>query len=179
MSIPEQIMEIFLQPGDLWFGDKATRIRTILGSCVAVTLWHPGQQVGGMCHFMLPRRPRHEAAEAARDGRYADEAFDMLAHEIAGVGTRPAEYICKLFGGGRMFSPSATVTPAVPDQNVAAARVLADRHGFRVNVTHLGGHGHRHVIHELWNGDTWLKHTPLQLARPVVQMFPPAMRKAA
>ena len=50
MKKPQSVIEIFLQPGELWFGDEQTRIRTILGSCVAVTLWHPGRRIGGMCH---------------------------------------------------------------------------------------------------------------------------------
>jgi Chemotaxis protein; stimulates methylation of MCP proteins len=50
------IMEIFLQPGDWYFGDRDTRIRTLLGSCIAITIWHPRLLVGGMCHFLLPGR---------------------------------------------------------------------------------------------------------------------------
>ena len=51
--------EIFLQPGEFYFGDAATRIRTLLGSCVAITLWHPARMIGGMCHYMLPNRQKH------------------------------------------------------------------------------------------------------------------------
>ena len=50
------VIEIFLQPGDFYFGDRDTRIRTLLGSCVSITMWHPRLHVGGMCHFMLPER---------------------------------------------------------------------------------------------------------------------------
>jgi len=57
MADPDGILEIFLGPGDLFFGDRDTRIRTLLGSCVAVTLWHPRAKLGGMCHFVVPTRP--------------------------------------------------------------------------------------------------------------------------
>jgi len=161
-TIPLHAMEIFLQPGELWFGNEETRIRTILGSCVAVTLWHPAQRIGGMCHFMLPRRPRHgTTSTTGRDGRYGDEALEMLADELRSAGTHPEEYQAKLFGGGRMFTAAGSSLP-VPDQNVAAARALASRHGFKVVAEHLGGHGHRHVALDLWCGHTWLRHTPLQ-----------------
>ncbi len=50
-------IDVFLQPGDVYFGDRHTRLRTILGSCVSITLWHPQRLLGGMCHFILPARP--------------------------------------------------------------------------------------------------------------------------
>lgn len=165
MKVPARAMEIFLQPGELWFGDSETRIRTILGSCVAVTLWHPSQCIGGMCHFMLPRRPPRGDDCGSLDGRYGDEALAMLVAEIHAAGTRTGEYEAKLFGGGRMFQSRAS-TLTVSDQNAAAARELAAHHGFRVTAQHMGGDGHRHVILDLWDGNTRLKHTPLQSAPP-------------
>lgn len=47
MKISRHAMEVFLLPGELWFDDDETRIRTILGPCVAVTLWHPARKIGG------------------------------------------------------------------------------------------------------------------------------------
>jgi len=105
MDDPDGILEIFLGPGDLYFGDRDTRIRTLLGSCVAVTLWHPRARLGGMCHYVVPSRPgpvpdrRHEL-----EGRYADEAFLMLLAEIRATPTSPDEYEVKMFGGGSQFA---------------------------------------------------------------------------
>src|SRR5439155_18563598 len=50
MRKPTAYLEIFLQPGEWYFGDADTRIRTLLGSCVAITMWHPRRCLGGMCH---------------------------------------------------------------------------------------------------------------------------------
>jgi len=152
--------EKFLQPGELWFGKDIKRIRTILGSCVALTLWHPGYRIGGMCHYMLPDRSMLDQGDARPDGRYATEAFEMLAEKIRISGTRPDEYEAKLFGGGKMFN-LAEGTVGVPDKNVSAARLLVARHGFKVFAEHLGGSGHRHVILDTNDGQTWLKYSPL------------------
>ena len=54
---PADALEVFLQPGEFYFGEEKTRIRTLLGSCVAITLWHPKLRIGGMAHYMLPSRP--------------------------------------------------------------------------------------------------------------------------
>ncbi|MBL8511280.1 MAG: chemotaxis protein CheD, partial [Betaproteobacteria bacterium] len=58
MSDTSFVMDIFLQPGEFYFGDADTRIRTLLGSCVSITMWHPTRRIGGMCHYMLPTRGR-------------------------------------------------------------------------------------------------------------------------
>lgn len=75
-------IDIFLQPGEFYFGDRETRLRTILGSCVAITLWHPRLRIGGMCHYLLPmRRGHHDEAEL--DGRYADDSLTLRLIKVA------------------------------------------------------------------------------------------------
>ncbi|WP_018150988.1 hypothetical protein [Leeia oryzae] len=106
-ELPPNAFDVFLQPGDYYFGDRNTRIRTILGSCVSIVMWHPKWHVGGMCHFMLPqRRKKTDARELVLDGRYADEAMTLLLQSIASYGSDPGDYEVKLFGGGSMFPSS-------------------------------------------------------------------------
>lgn len=166
MTIAAAASELYLQPGHTWFGGGTTRVRTILGSCVAITLWHPIQRLGGICHFMLPGRLG--AGTGVLDGRYATDAMRLLLHEITASGYRPDEFEAKLFGAGRMFpsspsSGSAWDGMSVQERNVDIARQLVARHGVRVIAEHLGGHGHRQVLFDLASGNAWLKHTPLQV----------------
>jgi chemotaxis protein CheD len=159
---PAHVIEIFLQPGELWFGDEHTRIRTILGSCVAVTLWHPRRRIGGMCHYMLPGRVRGSGKPL--DGRYGDEALELLTKEIKAAHGYPHEFEAKLFGGGHMFQSFCTGKNCgvqVPDRNIEAGRELVQRHGFNVKAEQLGGRGHRQVVFDIWSGHAWVKHAPL------------------
>lgn len=154
---------IYLCPGELWFGKGATRLRTILGSCIAVTLWHAQLRVGGMCHYMLPTR--RIAGPAGLDGRYADEALESLVATAHSFGANAPEFEVKLFGGARMFSSSATPplrgdSSQISDLNIIAGRRLLSHHGFVLKAHHLGGDAHREVVLDLSNGDTWLKHPP-------------------
>lgn len=162
MIKPDFVMDVFLQPGEFYFGDAGTRVRTLLGSCVAITMWHPKLHIGGMCHFMLPSRCGKLADEL--DGRYAEEAIQLFQQEIRAAGTRPADYQVKMFGGGNMFKvPSKCMGPHTECNNVAcrnvqAARRLLEHHGHRIVAEHVGEHGHRNVIFDIWSGDVWLKH---------------------
>ena len=72
----DDILDVFLQPGDFHFGAGRTRISTLLGSCISITLWHPARLIGGMCHFMLPTRGLPGGVPL--DGRYADEALALF-----------------------------------------------------------------------------------------------------
>jgi chemotaxis protein CheD len=157
MELSAAVIDIFLQPGEIFFGDKDTRIRTILGSCVAITLWHPQLRIGGMCHFMLPARRPGKKVEAL-DGRYADEAMLLLLKEVVRAGTNPYQYEVKLFGGGNMFAPREQKKQmSVADRNIEAGRALVKQHGFTALVEHLGGRGHRQIIFEVGSGDVWVR----------------------
>jgi chemotaxis protein CheD len=151
-------IDIFLQPGEWWFGDRSTRIRTVLGSCVSITLWHADALLGGMCHYMLPMRPL--SRKGPPDARYADDAIALLLEQIRRSGTDPRDYQAKMFGGGDMF-PGGRRRGAdqVGARNIEAGRQLLRRHGFTCRAEHLGGAGHRNLIFEVWSGDVWVRHT--------------------
>lgn len=154
---PPDVLEIFLQPGELWFGEERTRIRTVLGSCVAIVLWHPQRRIGGMCHFMLPVRPRARTADQPLDGRYGDEAMELLLREMRRAGTAAADYQAKLFGGGCMFSEDVNGGAHIPRRNMEAGRALLEREGLQLLTHDLGGQGHRNVIFDIWSGDVWMR----------------------
>lgn len=158
IKAPADVMDVFLQPGDFYFGDSQTRIRTLLGSCVAITIWHPRLHIGGMCHYMLPRRPRHKSPEIL-DGRYAEDVMLLFMQELKRSKTKPSEYTAKLFGGGNMFSqtdkPKAHTN--ISSQNIDFGRNVMTQYGFKVHAEDMGGAGHRNIIFDLWSGDVWVK----------------------
>lgn len=161
MRKPPHVIEIFLNPGEFYFGDRDTRIRTILGSCVSITLWHPRFLVGGMCHYMLPSRS--EGGMGRADGKYADEAFGLLLDEVSRNGTALEDYEVKLFGGGNMFQqPTGARHGHIGTKNADAGRHLVKHHGLNLRSEHLGGAGHRTVLFDIWSGHVWVRHLSLQ-----------------
>lgn len=165
MNSPDSTLDIFLQPGDLYFGDCKTRIRTLLGSCVAITLWHPLLMVGGMCHYLLPEH-RLGSVSDHLDGRYANDALLMFMHEIKQLGTHPSEYEVKMFGGGNQFPQHAQRSILnVPEKNVQAGKALLLQYGFKLKASDTGGTGHRNVILELRSGSVWMQHVNHSVAQ--------------
>lgn len=150
-------VEIHLMPGEFYFGDKNTCLHTVLGSCIAMTFWHPQLFIGGMNHCMLPSRGK--PGNSNLDGHYADEAMKLILHEVAKHHTRPAEYQVKLFGGGNMFQqPLAENAFNVAQSNIEAAQALLEANGFNIHVECVGGSGHRSIIFDLRDGSVLVKH---------------------
>ncbi|CAG1022256.1 chemotaxis protein CheD [Methylomonas sp. LL1] len=155
---PAQFVDVFLQPGEFYFGGRETRIRTVLGSCVAITMWHPRLQVGGMCHYLLAES-RGRGKEHGLDGRYAGDAISLFMRELEKNASRPVDYEVKLFGGGNQFPDHAGNSRInVSDNNVEVGRKLLKQHGFTLKAEHSGGIGPRNVIFDVWCGNVWLNH---------------------
>lgn len=156
---------LFLHPGAVFFGTGRGRVRTVLGSCVAVVLWHPQRRLGGMCHFVLPQR--HGAREGELDGRYGDEALELLRRAAVRHRTTLGEYDAYLFGGGNMFPHvAASGAPLIGEQNIAVADAEARRLGLRVVKRDVGTARYRNVILDLTDGAVSATRTQVQLLPP-------------
>ncbi|MDR3370349.1 chemotaxis protein CheD [Rhodoferax sp.] len=157
MTRLKDLMDIFLQPGELFVGDASFQIRTILGSCVSITLWHPQARMGGMSHFLLPTRSV-PVPEHVLDGRYGDEALQWMLKDLRAAGVDPRQCQAKIFGGGNMFpgQPRASAI-TVGQRNGEAARLLLKNLGIEAVSESLFGVGHRQIIFNVSNGDVWMR----------------------
>jgi chemotaxis protein CheD len=144
--------DLTLKPGELFVGAAPQRVRTLLGSCVTVTLWHRARRAGAMCHFLLPERGG--ARVAPLDGRYADEALDWMAAELRRRAVPLHQCEAKLFGGGRMFAAQGA-GPDVGRRNGEAARRLLAAQGLAPASEDLFGSGHRQLLFDLATGAVW------------------------
>lgn len=138
-----------LMPGELHFGGQPAALRTLLGSCVAVTLWHPERRIGGMCHFLLPERVRpHEE----RDGRYGDDAVAAMVQALRSHGTEPGEYLAHLYGGADTMSEVSGVKFNVGERNIEKGWALIDRYGFTLDGIDVGDYVPRTVTLTIASG---------------------------
>lgn len=156
---PPGYLEVFLNPGEHHFGDRGTRIRTLLGSCIAVTMWDPGRLVGGMCHFLVPARGKKRIGADGLDGRYGREAILMLLRDAVAADTDPGACKFKMFGGGNMF-PALTAGDGydLGARNWLFVEEILGLLGHPIEAHHVGGVGHRTIAFDVWSGDVWLRH---------------------
>jgi len=166
----ERSTEIFLLPGQACFAGPTTRVKTLLGSCVALTMWHPLLRVGGMCHFLLPTRV--EACAGPLDGRYGDEALRILLAHAVRCSAEPQHFEVKLFGGSVVSGSARTAHASVGAKNIACARRLCAAFDLRIAGEHTGGTGHRSLSMDLRDGRVWVRYSApsiLERKRPSVR----------
>lgn len=148
-----QESDIFIHPGEWYFGDKNIRIRTVLGSCVAVTLWHPGLKMGGMCHYLLPSQKQQGAPLSAR---YGSDAIELMIDTIKQNRGNPKEYQAKVFGGSNMLDASVDEL-AVGRRNVVLAQKALAHYGLKTIASDVGGDCYRQLIFNIEDGAVWVR----------------------
>ena len=127
---------LVLMPGQMHIGPQVASLRTLLGSCVAITLWHPTRRIGGMCHFLLPQRNRRQGE--APDGRYGDEAVEAMVKSLTHLKTRPEEYVAHLYGGADTMSGVSAAKFNIGERNIEQGWSLIDKYGFQLDGVDVG-----------------------------------------
>ncbi len=146
---------LVLMPGQLHFGRTAASMRTLLGSCVAITLWHPQKRFGGMCHFLLPSRKREPAM--ALEGRFGDEAVELMVKALMQMGTQAHEYTAHLYGGADTMPTGAKVKLNIGERNIEQGWSLIDKYGFSLDGVDVGDNVPRTVVLDCTAGEVQVK----------------------
>ena len=138
-------------PGELFFGEGVANLHTLLGSCVAVTWWHPKRRIGGMCHYLLPSRSRPPGQP--RDGKYGEEAIGMMFDATKRAGTRPQDYEVHLYGGADTMPDLERSMRYVGERNIEVGFNLLDEMGFCLTGVDVGESVPRTVRINLLTGE--------------------------
>lgn len=150
----------YLLPGEIYFGsgDELTEIKTLLGSCVAVTLWHPRKHLVGMCHITLPGN------DTDSDPKYATGAIKFFLEQIRKQHTRPEEYITCVYGGGKMVAvddPPSMLD--IGNRNAQATLALLGKYRFHLSDMDLLDSKYRHISINPEDGSIVVKATDVSL----------------
>ncbi len=146
---------LVLMPGQLHFGRSAATVRTLLGSCVALTLWHAQKRVGGMCHYLLPSRKRLPGM--ALEGRYGDEAVEQMVQAINRLGLRTQEFSAHLYGGADTMPDGARIKMNIGERNIEQGWTLIDQYGFSLDGVDVGDNVPRTVLLDYARGEVQVK----------------------
>jgi len=153
-----QANDIHLQAGDIYFGQAPTSIKTLLGSCVAVTVWHAQLRIGGICHYLLVPTNNLKIQElGTKDNnsyRYALPSLEYLYQNML-KHAPVAEFEICLFGGSNMYSNRET--PTIGENNIAFALSWLKQHKLNVKMSDVLGDICRTISFNLSNGKITVK----------------------
>ncbi|MSN25073.1 MAG: chemotaxis protein CheD [Geobacter sp.] len=144
---------IYLKPGEVVVARKPVLVSTVLGSCIAVTMFSPKSGFGAICHAMLPQNNG-----CAEDLRYVDAAVLHIYRKAVARGAA-SDLIVKLFGGARMLDirDAGSTIRTVGEQNVAKAQEILSDLGLNVDRSDTGGVVGRKLYFCTRDGDVYLK----------------------
>lgn len=133
---------------------KPVLISTLLGSCVAVTMFEPVSGVGAICHAMLPKNPGDEDAL-----RYVDTALELMHRKVVEYGSGSNQLVVKIFGGAKVLSAGkySSRKPSVGEQNVRCAFEQLEAMRLKVTSRDTGGNRGRKLYFCTECGDVYLK----------------------
>ena len=131
--------------GRMAVAHRHEQLRSIgLGSCVAIVIFAPTQQLAALAHCMLPERD--DAPEPL--SKYADTSVPALLDLLRERGASPP-FAAALIGGASMFPgvPTDFMHDLAGSTVRAARKALADA-SIPVRVEDVGGHAGRSVVIE-------------------------------
>ncbi|MDJ1007080.1 MAG: chemotaxis protein CheD [Paracoccaceae bacterium] len=112
-------------------------ITTTLGSCVAVCLWDPAGQVGGMNHILLPDDP----GSWSQINNLGGTAMDRLMNALVKTGADRARLRAKVFGGAAMIAGLSDIG----ERNAAFVLEYLARETIPCDAKSVGGRAARQV----------------------------------
>ena len=143
----------FLKPGEAIISPDPILVSTILGSCVAVTMYSPAKGIGAICHAMMPVNLKQD-----NDLFYVDTAVRYLHQKMQEHGAH-TDMIIKLFGGAQVLGGnySTTARRSVGEQNIIQAKKTLDQLGLTIAKEDIGGTSGRKLFFSIKTGDVYLR----------------------
>ena len=145
---------VYLKPGEVLVSREPLLVSTVLGSCVAITLFSPSHHFGAICHAMLP-----ENAGRDKDLRYVDTALEHIHRKILQYGIDTADLMIKMFGGAQVLDVVKTDLEylTIGDQNVKKAEEVLTALGYIVSARDTGGLQGRKLFFCTRSGDVYVR----------------------
>jgi chemotaxis protein CheD len=143
----------YLKPGEVIVSRHPILVSTILGSCIAVTMFSPKKKVGAICHAMFPKNPTE-----ARNVQYVDCAIHYVFDKMMEY-TGNTDLLVKLFGGARVLAGGdyGEDRKAIGEQNLSQAYITLNELGLTIASSDIGGTRGRKLLFSLKTGDVYLR----------------------
>ncbi len=150
---PEPKTNSYLQPGKIVVGRGPAAVKTVLGSCVAVCLWDPGKEIGGMNHYLLPLR----ATRSTGTPRFGEIAIMTLLDELQKLGARPGALRARVYGGACVVATLRNSSAGVGPRNIELAERVLAKLNIPILSKDVGGRTGRRVVFRLGDGAVWVR----------------------
>jgi chemotaxis protein methyltransferase CheR len=157
----QELPIIYLKPAELCIIDKPTIVRTVLGSCLAVTMFNRRLGVSVICHAILPDLSLEERrnSHSSEKYKYVYSVIPEMVAKMRNYGIKPHEIEVKMFGGADTLNSQVEQNRNQPvgKLNIDTALKAIEAEGLRVHTSDVGGTGGRKIFFYTHTGEVLLK----------------------
>ena len=139
--------ETLVGMGQIAAGRAPERMKAVLGSCIALAIYHPRLKTGVMTHIVLP----DSAGRGGTPGKFADTAVPEMLKLLKELGAPAHGLTAKFSGGGNMFGGSGPLQ--IGDSNAEAVTQALKSVGIQAAGQDVGGTKGRRVTFDCNSGE--------------------------
>lgn len=152
----------YLKPAGFYFLKKPGVIRTVLGSCVTITMLCRRTGTASACHPVLPWCRDNKTcyfAGCKQKYKYVGCVIPEMARLFKKSGAELDELEVKLFGGSEMITNSNKQAQVIQvgRMNIEMAEIKLEGLGIKVKSYDVGGTLGRRLLFDTKTGDVWIK----------------------
>jgi chemotaxis protein CheD len=147
------LCNVYLKPGEVHISDRPSKVSTVLGSCVAITMFSQSKGLGGICHALLPRNQFFSEREKLH---YVDSSIFYMLWTFESYGVKRDAIEVKLFGGANLFERE-NGKETVGQSNVEVALDVISFEGLSLIASDVGGTQGRKLFFETHTGRVFLR----------------------
>jgi chemotaxis protein CheD len=145
-TMSAKTVETMVGMGQVASGGPPQKMKAVVGSCIALALYHPRLKRGVMAHIVLP----DSAGRNGTPGKFADTAVPHMLGLLKELTASASCLTAKLAGGANMFGSSGPLQ--IGDANVEAVAQALRTAGIRITAQDIGGNRGRRVTFDCEGG---------------------------
>lgn len=140
----------YLHSGKVFCSKKPHMVHTILGSCVAVSLWDQVMHFGSINHYMLPDKA------GSTSFKYGNIAIAELIKRMVGMGSVKSNIKAKIFGGSEIANPKGIFN--IGERNIILAQEMLKDERIPIVSFSVGGPVGRKLIFNSASGEVLISY---------------------
>ncbi|WP_420264409.1 chemotaxis protein CheD [Candidatus Magnetominusculus dajiuhuensis] len=149
---------VFLKPGEVYITGKPALVKTVLGSCVSITMFEPMRRTAAICHGMLPDCVGEGCGECPEKLKYVTCSIKYILNKMRDRGVNARDIEVKAFGGGDVLTyKNYDAKATVGRQNIDAALEILGALGLKPKTSDLGGDRGRKIFFNTQTGEVLLR----------------------
>lgn len=154
MSNDKKFNIIYVKIADYKIAKSPARLKTVLGSCVAVCFYDKFLKIGSLCHIMLPKKVRISSNKL----KFANTAIPIIIKELKKYKIKITNIEAKIFGGAQIyFSSGKSKFQEIGKENVKMVKKILYNYGIRIVGEDVLGKEGRTILFDLETGNVYCK----------------------